>query len=88
MQLFERSEEEILEVANQIWDSLIEGSNEMDYQKISKNFSKRMLEDADEDNLKKQLTVFTDPAHHRAVTKGLWLHTKGGPQFTRFFKGS
>jgi len=54
MQLFERAEEEILDIANPIWDNLIEGSNEMDYQKISKDFSKRMLEDADENNLKKQ----------------------------------
>jgi len=23
---------------------------------------------------------------HRTVTNGLWLHTKGGPQFTRFEK--
>ncbi len=23
---------------------------------------------------------------HRTVTNGLWLHTKGGPQFTRFQK--
>jgi len=54
MQLFERAEEEILEIANPIWDNLIEGSNEMDYQKISRDFSKKMLEDADENNLKKQ----------------------------------
>ena len=54
MQFFEKPEEEILEVANSIWDNLVEGSNEMDYDKISKHFSKKMLEDVDEANIKKQ----------------------------------
>ena len=54
MQFFEKPEEEIIEVANSIWDNLIEGSNEMDYEKISKHFSKNMTEEVDEDNLKKQ----------------------------------
>ncbi len=54
MQFFEKNEEDILEIANPIWDNLVEGSNEMDYEKISQQFSKRMLEEADEDNLKKQ----------------------------------
>jgi hypothetical protein len=34
------------------------------------------------------LTVLVDPAHHRAVTKRPLVAAKGGPQFTRFFKGS
>jgi hypothetical protein len=54
MQFFEKPEEEILEVANAIWDNLIEGSNEMDYDKISTHFSTKMLEEVDENNLKKQ----------------------------------
>jgi len=54
MQFFEKPEDEILEVANSIWDNLIEGSNEMDYEKISKHFSKNMLKRLDEANLKKQ----------------------------------
>lgn len=54
MQFFEKPEEEILEVANPIWDNLVEGSNEMDYEKISRQFSKNMLEKADEANLKNQ----------------------------------
>ena len=29
--------------------------------------------------------VFTDPAHHRAVTKRPLIAVKGGPQFSRFF---
>jgi hypothetical protein len=31
MQFFEKAEEDILKIANPIWDNLIEGSNEMDY---------------------------------------------------------
>jgi hypothetical protein len=54
MQLFEKDDEDILKIANPIWDNFVEGSNEMDYEKISKHFSKKMLEDADESNLKKQ----------------------------------
>lgn len=54
MQLFEKPEEEILEVANSIWENLVEGSNEMDYEKTSRHFSKQMLERVDEVNLKNQ----------------------------------
>jgi hypothetical protein len=54
MQFFEKAEEDILEIANPIWDNLVEGSNEMDYEKMSKHFSKSMLEKADKDNLEKQ----------------------------------
>ena len=54
MQLFEKSDEDILEIANPIWDSLIEGLNEMDYEKSAQNFSKKMLLDADASSLKEQ----------------------------------
>lgn len=54
MQFFEKSDEEILEIAEPIWDNLIEASNEMNYEKISMRFSKSMLEEASETNLNKQ----------------------------------
>ena len=54
MQFFEKDEEDIVNIADPIWDNLVEGSNEMNYEKISKHFSKRMLEDVDEINLAKQ----------------------------------
>ena len=54
MQMFEKDDEDILKTENLIWDNLVEGSNEMDYELISKHFSKKMLEDADESNLKRQ----------------------------------
>ena len=52
--MFEKDDEDILKTENLIWDNLVEGSNEMDYEQISKHFSKKMLEDADESNLKRQ----------------------------------
>ena len=54
MQFFEKSDEEILDIADPIWDNLVEASNEMSYVKISKHFSKTMLEEANEANLRKQ----------------------------------
>jgi hypothetical protein len=54
MQFFEKDEEDIISIANPIWDNLVEASNEQDYEKISLHFSKRMLEEVDEDNLDKQ----------------------------------
>ena len=54
MQFFEKDEEDIVNIANPILDNLVEGSNEMDYEKISKHFSKEMLEEVNESNLKKQ----------------------------------
>ena len=54
MQFFEKAEEDILELANPIWDKLVEGSNEMNYEKISKHFSKSMLTKVDKNNLDNQ----------------------------------
>ena len=54
MQFFEKPEEEILNIAEPIWDNLIEGSNERDYEKISKHFFKKMLENVDETNMNRQ----------------------------------
>lgn len=70
MQLFERADQEILEIANPISDNLIEGSNEMDYQKTSKGFSTRMLEAADENNLKKQWE--TSDVRTKEKVQGQW----------------
>ena len=54
MQFFEKDEEDIVKIADPIWGNLVEGSNEMNYEKISKHFSKRMLEDVDESNQARQ----------------------------------
>lgn len=54
MQFFEKPEEEILDIAKSIWDNLIEASNERDYARISKQFSRKMLENVDETNMNQQ----------------------------------
>ena len=54
MQFFERPEEEILEVANSIWDDFINCSNNRDYPGLSKHFSKNMLDKVDLENITKQ----------------------------------
>ena len=54
MQFHEKPEGEILEIAEPIWENLIEGSNERNYVKISKQFSRKMLDKVDEANMKQQ----------------------------------
>ena len=54
MQFFEKPEEEILDIAKSIWDNLIEASNERDYARTSKQFSRKMLENVDETNMNQQ----------------------------------
>jgi hypothetical protein len=54
LQFHEKPEGEILDIAEPIWDNLIEGSNERDYVKISKQFSRKMLEKVDEANMNQQ----------------------------------
>ena len=43
MQLFEKSDEDILEIANPIWDSLIEGLNEMEHKGLSSSLIQGMV---------------------------------------------
>ena len=54
MNLVEMTYEEILKIANPIWDGLIESSNKKDYGGFTKHFSKEMLFGANEVELGKQ----------------------------------
>ena len=54
MNLVDMSDDEIMEIANPIWDSLVQASNKKDYGGFTKNFSKKMLMGADEVTLGKQ----------------------------------
>ena len=54
MNLVEKTDDEILKLANPIWDGLIESSNKKDYGAFTKNFSKKMLFGANEVELGKQ----------------------------------
>ena len=54
MKLLEKTDEEILEIANPIWDNLIKTSNTKDYGGFTKDFSSQMLFGANEVELGKQ----------------------------------
>ena len=48
MKLLEKTDEEILKIANPIWDNLIKCSNNKDYSGFTRNFSAQMLYGANE----------------------------------------
>ena len=54
MNLLEKSDEEIIEMANPIWDNLVKASNIKDYGGFTKDFSSQMLFGANEVELGKQ----------------------------------
>ena len=56
MKLLEKTDEEILEIANPIWDDLVKYSNNKDYSGFTKHFSAQMLYGANEVELGKQWT--------------------------------
>ena len=46
--LLELTDQEIIDIANPLWEDLIRTSNNKDYGGFTKNFSKKMLMGADE----------------------------------------
>ena len=54
MKLLDKSDKEILEIAQPIWDNLIKASNIKDYGGFTKDFSSQMLFGANEVELGKQ----------------------------------
>ena len=54
MNLLEKSDQEIIDIANPIWDNLVRSSNIKDYGGFTKNFSSQMLFGANEVELGKQ----------------------------------
>ena len=54
MKLLEKTDEEILEIANPIWDNLVKSSNVKDYIGFTKDFSAQMLYGANEVEIGKQ----------------------------------
>ena len=54
MNLLEKSDQEIIDIANPIWDNLVSSSNIKDYGGFTKNFSSQMLFGANEVELGKQ----------------------------------
>jgi len=54
MNLLDKTDEEIIEIANPIWDNLVKASNIKDYGGFTKDFSAQMLFGANEVELGKQ----------------------------------
>ena len=54
MELLNKSDKEILEIAQPIWDNLVKSSNIKDYGTFTKDFSSQMLYGANEVELGKQ----------------------------------
>ena len=54
MNLLEKTDKEILEIANPIWDNLVKSSNVKDYSGFTKDFSAQMLYGANEVEIGKQ----------------------------------
>ena len=54
MNLLEKSDQEIVDIANPIWDNLVRSSNIKDYGGFTKDFSSQMLFGANEVELGKQ----------------------------------
>ena len=54
MSLLDKTDEEILEIANPLWDNLVKCSNNKDYSGFTKDFSAQMLYGANEVELGKQ----------------------------------
>ena len=54
MQLLEKTDEEILDIAKPIWDDLVKYSNNKDYSGFTKHFSAQMLYGANEVEIGKQ----------------------------------
>ena len=54
MNLLNKTDDEIIEIANPIWDNLIQCSNKKNYSGFTKHFSARMLYGANEVEIGKQ----------------------------------
>ena len=54
MNITEKSDDEILEIANPFWDNLIQCSNKKDYSGFTRDFSAQMLYGANEVEIGKQ----------------------------------
>ena len=58
MNFSQKTDKEILSIANPIMDNVIEGSNESNYEKFSKDFSNIMNDAVPEEEFRRQLIEF------------------------------
>ena len=56
MNLQDKTDEEIIKIANPLWDNLVKSSNNKDYSGFTKDFSAQMLYGANEVEIGKQWT--------------------------------
>lgn len=54
MGFIDKSDQQILEIAETIWDNFVAASNDMDYSRMSLHFSREMLEAANEEEMEAQ----------------------------------
>ena len=54
MNLIDKSDDEIIQIANPIWENLVRSSNNKNYGSFTKDFSSQMLYGANEVELGKQ----------------------------------
>ncbi len=70
MKFIDKPDEEILEIANPIWDNLVDSSNRKDYADFSRNFSQEMLKGANEIDISNQWAksdLLTSLSTHREL---------------------
>jgi len=80
-----KTDQEILAIAEPIWESISQGSNEVNYEKFSKHFSKKMLQAVPETELRRQIEEihpeagfllpdrdFISCIHHETGVSVLW----------------
>jgi len=70
MNLLKKTDEEIIKIADPIWDNLIKSSNEKNYGAFTRDFSSQMLFGANEVELGKQWSnnkLLTSLSHKREV---------------------
>ena len=80
MNLLEKSDQEILDIANPLWDNLVNSSNKKDYFEFIKDFSAKMLFGANEVELGKQWAsnelisnLSNDYKHFGCLRRGLYI---------------
>ncbi len=75
MSLLEKSDEEIIKIADPIWANLVKSSNTKDYGDFTKDFSSQMLYGANEVEIGKQwasnelISSLSDAAKHLVVSE-------------------
>ena len=73
MNLLEKTNEEIIEIANPIWDNLVKSSNIKDYSGFTKDFSAQMLYGANEVEIGKQWANNKLLTNLSKKKRGFWL---------------